>query len=157
MHSFLPATCPTYPILPHPTKPSPTEKPKPKTKNQKRKWTTANYPTSFLTFLFPSSPPFFTISKYLWSIATTIPIVIGNLNFNDVSLRACMHKLPSHLTFCTLHLLTHTVGKDTLCTFTSYKVLFFVVVICQHTTHTTYNIRDRTGKQVGTLLGWAGR
>lgn len=137
IHSFLPATCPTYPILPHPTKPSPTENKNQKPKTKKRKRATANYPTSFLTFLYSSSPPPFpTIYKYLWSIATTIPIVIGKFEFH-FSMRACMHKLPSHLTSCvpyTFHVLTHTVGKVRYLMYLYFlqSTLFVVVIANTH-------------------------
>lgn len=170
IHSFLPATCPTSPILPHPTKPSPTEKQKTKTKNQKPKkgngqqQTTQNlFSLSFTHLLLLFS----TIYKYLWSIATTIPIVIGKFEFH-FSLRACMHKqVPSHLTSVpytshfvpyTFHsaVLTHTVGIRYLMYLYFLQSTLFVVVIA-NTQHTTYNIQDRTGRQVGTLLGWAGR
>lgn len=68
-----------------------------------------------------------------------------------------MHKLPSHLTSCvpyTFHLLTHTVG---------IRYLMYLLLPTKysfrrrHCQHIIYNIQDRTGKQVGTLLGWAGR
>lgn len=67
--------------------------------------------------------------------------------------------VPSHLTSCvpyTFHVLTHTVGIRYLTYLYFLQSTLFVVVIA-NTQHTTHNIQDRTGKQVGTLLGWAGR
>lgn len=67
-----------------------------------------------------------------------------------------MHKqVPSHLTSCvpyTLHVLTHTVG---------IRYLMYLLLPIKYSFSSsslpTHNIQHRTGKQVGTLLGWAGR
>lgn len=141
IHSFLPATCPTYPILPHPTKPSPTEKQKPKTKNQKRKRATANYPKSFLTFLYSSSPPPFSHDLQISLVDRhRHPHRHWKFEFH-FSLRACMHTylhVPSHLTSCvpyTFHVLTHTVGIRYLMYLLLPTKYSFRRRHCQHTTH----------------------
>lgn len=156
MHSFLPATCPTYPILPHPTKPSPTEtknqKPKTKKRNGQQQTTQNLFSLSFthlLLLLFPRSTNIF-VDRHHQSHRH------WKFEFH-FSLRACMHKqAPSHLTSCvpyTFHVLTHTVGIRYL----GMYLYFLQSTLFRRRHLPTHNIQDRTGKQVGTLLGWAGR